>query len=339
MRFSAITLNCWHGLNPVGVLRFAAMEPPERKEQRMRLQERILRESGADFLFLQEVSPTRARAKELAKVLGYDQIHQGDQQGLKVAGFGIPANLDNGIALLARPQWRMHTRQIVKLSGPPGFVSDFLSVQAAEFRFAILASVECEGRRLLLVDLHLHHGVQMTEAFAAELGRWQDGGLLTAGEQAQIESVLAAAERRREDEMRILLAAVQAFATGHDGVILAGDLNSTDEGIAWRMLLDAGFVDCFAERRGRDPGFTWDPSLNVENQSYARKFALPVPSFGRDQVKSLHTRHDQRRRRIDFIFCSNSLRSSLHDALLFAAHPVDGLFASDHFGVAAEWEI
>ena len=98
--------------------------------------------------------------------------------------------------------------------------------------------------------------------------------------------------------------------------ILAGDFNNVPESEAVQKIKAAGFQDAF-DACGRGPGFTWD-NANPFIQSHETKF----PD-----------------RRIDYLFLSGALAKAhpfLSCRVVFNQASAEGIYSSDHYGVAAE---
>jgi hypothetical protein len=54
------------------------------------------------IVFVQEANPVAGYARRLADALGFTQIHQVVNGGIKVGSVGLPTNLKEGVAILAR---------------------------------------------------------------------------------------------------------------------------------------------------------------------------------------------------------------------------------------------
>lgn len=282
----ALTFNTWHGLNGKGLWRFGELETAKHRVLRYQLQERELLDLDADILFLQELNPVGSRLKQIARSLGLDGIFVSEQRGLKVGSFGLPMNLNNGLGVLARKNLSLKKIKSIKLSGFPGFVGQFFSLQLTEFRFALFAEVRTPSRgRLLLCCTHLHHGFEMTPGFEERLQRSVREGVLTTEEFEKMAFALLASRTRREKEVHRILDELADLKVNYDGVLLAGDFNSTPEGSIYKLMIDAGYTDlqeaAFSEMAKKKPGQklnvkalpetdhrlrpTWDPRSNTSH--------------------------------------------------------------------------
>lgn len=336
-----LTYNTWHGLTGAGLLSFGELEPASRRRLRFQLQDRELSDSGADLLFLQELNPVGERAKRLARQLAKDEVHQVDQAGMKLFGYGVPSNLSSGLAILARQGWGLKHLASVRLSGGFGRSGDLFNVQLAEVRYALIAAIKHPmWGDVLLCNAHLHHGFELTPSLEKKLEDGLARGVISREERARMETVMMASRERRIREVERLFQVLEPLAKGRDGVLMGGDLNSTPQGIAYRMVMERGFVDLHAEAlkaRGLTEENTWDPPRNRANHELAENFVYTVPSFGRSEVKALLRAYDLESRRIDFLFARGSVAEGQITCRLWAQEPRNGLILSDHFGVLADW--
>lgn len=351
----ALTFNVWHGLAGRGTVRFDELEPVGAREARESRQDRAFLAAKFDFVFLQELNPVDARAAHLARLLGYDECHCIDQSGVKVLGWGLPVNLRSGLAILANPALQLRSLGELELSGGAyEFVADSASFQLRERRCALFAEAKlASGGSVLLVNAHLHHGVEPSLEFAETLLRAERGGTISTLERKAIERNMLEADERRARETATLLERIERLARGCDGVLVGCDLNSTIRGSAYRMMREAGFADLYAFDRGvhQDDQMkrldsaahaTWNSARNLDNRVYSQNFSLSVPDFGREDVQALHKAYDLRPRRIDFLFgrgvFAHTSRGGQSQSGLWADEAIDGRFLSDHFGVWAEFE-
>ena len=345
-----LTFNAWHGLAGRGSLKFAELEPAGRRAERERLQARAFASDEFDLVFLQELNPVEARAQALGRELSMDAVCAVDQTGIKLFKFGFPVNLRSGVGILARPELRMRTLGSLELSHEAGeFVCPWASFQLRERRVAAFAQCESPAcGRLLAVVAHLHHGIEPSPEFDARLIEAVNAGELSEAERAAIKATMTAADERRAREAMRLLERIERLAVGFDSVLIGGDLNSTWRGTAYRILIEAGFSDVFADfAGGRDLreldgplAATWNSERNPDNRRFSRNFSLPIDDFGRAEVRSLHRAYDSRTRRIDFLLARGALAPV--SAGLWADQPageIQGQPAclSDHFGVQAEF--
>ena len=120
----------------------------------------------------------------------------------------------------------------------------------------------------------------------------------------------------RQRQAEEFLNFVSQNAENLEGIAM-GDFNST----AWtpeiRQLKEAGWKDTFAALHPETPGLTWDNA-----NPFAFLSNHPMPD-----------------RRIDYIFCQSKMAQKLKAVeVVFTKPDANGCFASDHYGVFAEFE-
>jgi len=324
-----ITYNVWHGLGGSGFLRFNELERPGRKNERLELQAGELASLQPDLLFLQEVNPVGSGARFYADKLGMAEVHQVDQAGIEIFGWGVPANLKTGLCLLARPSFKPRKIAGLKLSGDRlGFLSERLSFQLREFRYALFARVWTEDTTILTVNLHLHHGPRLTNEADDRLEDLVDAGRVPRelAEKTRVEMLISVGRRKREIEK--ILEQVHRLRLDGEEVVLAGDFNS------WGEDLDPferdGFVNVTAPRV-REP--TWDLPNNLENHKLSRLLVSPYPDYGNaDLLEFIRLTIDEPRM-LDHVLMSEGLAARVKSARRVFDKPRDGLLGSDHFGL------
>jgi endonuclease/exonuclease/phosphatase family metal-dependent hydrolase len=345
------TFNVWHGLAGRGTLRFREFESEDRREDRFRSTLRILSELDPDIILLQELNPVSLRGRELTQVLG--GLFQGrvDQSGLKLFSHGLPSNLATGLGLIIRGQVRpareredpnRMPREIC-LSGGFGFSGERMSLQVHERRYAQLRSVYHQTfGRLMIVNVHLHHGFERFPELVALLDAAVAAGKISKMDVLRLNEALERARARRLSEVDRLLEVVHAFAPRHDGILIGGDLNSTADGAAYLALRNDGFSDLATSGAARKTGAggpTWDPIANPENHRIQREvgFDFPLPDFGNPEFTNVYREFDSKPRRIDFLLAKGTLAKVRPANVERFGFPDEAslLAPSDHFGVIA----
>ncbi|OGW80211.1 MAG: hypothetical protein A3G33_05415 [Omnitrophica bacterium RIFCSPLOWO2_12_FULL_44_17] len=102
--------------------------------------------------------------------------------------------------------------------------------------------------------------------------------------------------------------------------ILAGDFNDVLQNTPLQTLVKEGYVDLFGALRPNDPSLTWD-NLNP----YMNYHSVKLPD-----------------RRIDFIFASKEFSASIPESkcrIILNQPNSNGIYASDHYGVFAQFAI
>jgi endonuclease/exonuclease/phosphatase family metal-dependent hydrolase len=347
MRF--LTYNLWHGLSPSSVVAFEALEPKGRRELRENLQVHLLRDLKPDVAFLQEVNPSSSRAAEFSDVLEMTAAIQPDLVGLKLFGVGLPLNLNSGLVTLAGRSLGLKKLEGLSLSRPGTHrVHSWGSWQLQEERFALF----CEAMlprwgRVLLVDTHLHHGLEATPEFLRELDQLCAELELSENIISELKARLAAGGERRQRELEVLLGAVAKHQKRYEVIVIGGDFNARPDSEVAHMLIDAGFRDVWAEVHPEGGGLSFDGTRNEANHRLQENFPLTMVvedlSFSAKVKESLLTlarTQERRPRRIDQLWLrSNTLGLRVERAELVGLPNAEGLAPSDHFGVCADIEL
>lgn len=344
-----LTYNLWHGLNGKGITRFGELEPAGRRHRRFYAQLELFAQAKPDLILLQELLPAPRHAQYLAQRLGYQQVHQVDNSGLKLYGFGWPSNLESGLAILWNHSLQLIESRSVRLSGSPLALNhSLLSVHLAEQRYALLSLFNHHQMgRGLVVNLHLHHGFETDEKMLERINEWYKAEKIDSVQQEKLEQRLTAGDQRREKEMSRLEAVLEEYQHDCDWCLIGGDFNSGQDNIPVHRLLDLGFKDVWREAHpdNDESGWTWDPEQNPENHRLTWDgFDIPLKwdDLGlsheqKQQLTQFLRQQIKEHRRLDYLFFS-SKKFDIQQATaeLFATKAVNGVIPSDHFGILAE---
>lgn len=342
-------MNLWHGLSPASPVAFEALEPLERRRLREQLQVDLLRELKPDVCFLQEVNPGPARAAALAAELELSSALQPDLVGLKLFGLGLPINLNSGLVILSQSSFGLKKIKGVSLSRPgTNWVQSWGSWQLKEERFALF----CEAMlpkwgRVLLVNTHLHHGLESTPDFVARLNHLAKELELDENVVAEIHQRLEMGSARRAQELEVLISAIHDVQKRYEVVVIGGDFNASPESDFGRALKDIGFRDTWGECHPEGGGLSYDGTLNVANHKLQERFPLTFVvedlSFSaktKEALMAVARLQEARPRRIDYVWLrSRSLKLNVSSAQIVGLPNHEGLAPSDHFGVCSDIEL
>lgn len=334
-RFTAVTYNLWHGLNPVGLRRFAEYESPAQREARLQGFLEQTRALAPDVIFLEEVNPAPALSRRLARELGYDAVFAVDNAGLKLGALGLPTNLRSGLAILAKKDLGLRRVGARKLSGPFGWAGRWSSVQLKEFRYALGATIRLNDRPVLLLQTHLHHGPEADANVRGALQRLVADGVITAARADEIVAVFNLASQRRRDELGRALAWIEAEGLGAYPTLFAGDFNASPDAPELRWLQTVQGFRSTTDGSG-EPLMTWDYQRNP-NTHFFDDF-VPVNVFEPAVMAAVQPAIVTATKRLDYIFHRGWDDWHVIRAGLFADQPVDGRFCSDHFGIFTVFE-
>jgi endonuclease/exonuclease/phosphatase family metal-dependent hydrolase len=342
-----LTMNLWHGLSPSNLLWFEALEPVPRKELREKIQLDLIKKIDPDIAYFQEMNPITTKFNHFCLELGRHGGFQPDLVGLKVLGVGLPVNLFSGLSVLAKPSWPLKVVSALRLSGHNSFVSRWASFQLKEERYALF----CETMRpnvgkILLVNSHLHHGLEATEEFVENFSKAMDDLKLSPTLRSEIRDRLMAGNERRAKEMSTLLKELERLSSRYEMVILGGDFNSEPSGEIGQRLREHGFTDAWAKDHPSDPGYTYDrehnPANHILQDRFPSTFMIEDCSFDA-KTKAVLTKltvdQERRPRRIDQLWVRGSATVKSIRMELVGFPDAHGMAPSDHFGLVANLDV
>ena len=330
---SVVTFNVWFGLTERGILRMKPLESRERRERRYQILLQELRQHQPDFIALQEANPVPQYSRRLATDLGYDEIHQVYNGGVKIGSVGIPINLRMGLVLLAKKQFRLRWVGSRQISGDRlGIYHDNLCLHFTDSRFVMAGSASIRGKQLFLVHTHTYAGPSQHPEIFDFLKRCREQDKITERDYQNHVSRLQRIARRQQDEIGRIIDFLRSTCDDQPAVLL-GDFNlSEDDPILGHLATEGNLWDTYRVANPHKEGHTWD-SNNNENTA----FLGGVVSNGSDRkdIRSmLRAEYDRMSRRIDYIFLNAVFRKDqILESFVILDHTVDGLHPSDHYGV------
>ena len=330
-----VTFNVWHGRRSGESKKVFPGESAERKERRFAWQIEEIRRLDPDVLLLQEVNPNQREARRYARALGYDEIHKVTSCGLHLGKlYKIPRNVNEGLAILAKPELGLRRAGVKRLSGNAWCTASF-GFQTRESRFALFGEIRVDGRPVLLVSTHLFSPAFMPPGFRDDLERLVEGGVVEPEHASEITELLDARSARNVREIDLLLREIERHRKriGSPGapapVILGGDLNTEPATPGVARLHEGGLESATAGREIE----TWDPEVNQVNYETGTKKSDPFDTRGVAELIELLEPRSSIARQIDYLFVSPDLSVAAAGRAL--DRPRDEIYPSDHFALLA----
>lgn len=233
-----LTVNVWSGLDYKVTWRIGEYETPGHKDARFTALVEQLRELQPDVICLQEVNPARGFSKRLARALDFDEVHQVCLAGIKFGPLGIPANLNEGNAILARRSLQLEKWDVCKQSGALGIYGDIVTLHVDETIQTLIARVRVGDTPVFVLSTHL---------YATRPGDSLHG------------------QNRRDHELWALAKCINALPEGSP-VILGGDFNTPPE--APELIELRAYAACHDAVISSENLFTWDPRANRNIREY-----------------------------------------------------------------------
>jgi endonuclease/exonuclease/phosphatase family metal-dependent hydrolase len=327
-----LTYNVWHGLRSGESNKRFPGEESERKERRLALQVEEIRRLDPDVLFFQEVNFNQPLSRWYAEQLGYDEIHKVTSCGLHLGAiYKIPKNMNEGIAILAKPELGLRRVGKKRLSGNAKCTATW-GFQTKESRYALFGEITVGGRKILLATTHLYSASFVLPTFDNDLEQLVEQGTLEPG---QRDEILAARDKklaRATGEAKRLTEEIERRRVrlgSNVPVILGGDFNAEPDAPGIAAIKAAGFVEASS---GPDL-LTWDPVTNEVNYGIGSRRNYSLPTFDKPEVEKLLDYRHTTPRQIDHIFVSPDFE--VMSAEMVLDQEKGGMYLSDHFGILA----
>ena len=334
---TVLTYNLWHGLNPVGFKKFQEYETEAQREARYQGFLRQVRALDPDILFLQEVNPVPAKSARIGKDLGMDRVYKVANAGIKIGSIGPPSNLYSGLAILAKKEFGLKDLGGRKLSGPPGYCTTAFSFQYGEFRYCHAASVTLNGHKVLLMNTHLHHGIEAVPELREAMNSLVEQEKIVRDRADEILNTINQASARRQSELKQALDFAQSLGFADAPTFFAGDFNATPGAPELDWL--TGTQKFASVPLDDDPSkllITWDAKRNANTQFVAD--FKPVNEFEAFVMEHFLPIVVGMSRRLDYVFHRGTQGwMEVRQSGLFGTTPFDGRMCSDHFGIYAKF--
>jgi len=330
-----MTFNVWHGLRSGESRKKFPGEDPVRAEKRFAWQIEEIQRLDPDVLLFQEVNPNQRQSRHYAEALGYDEIHKVTSCGLHLGAiYKIPKNVNDGIAILAKPELGLRRLGKKRLSGN-AMCSATWGFQTKESRYALFGEITVGGQKVLLTTTHLASPAFTPANFDEQVESMVQNGELTTDQRDEIFAARDAKLTRNTMETQRLLQEMEkrreqlASGDASTPVILGGDFNAESDRPGIGKIEAAGFTQV----AGGPDFLTWNPVINEENYTTGTRRHYSLPTFDNPQIEAmLDQRHDTPRQ-IDHLFVSPETKILSAEMVMNEAK--DGIYPSDHFGIQA----
>lgn len=332
-----VDLNVWSGLDYRGTVTMGEYESAEMRRQRYAALLAQIRTLQADIIGLHEVNKLPDYAEKLANDIGYDVFYHVGVGGVRVGPVGLPWNLREGDAILTRPQLQAEFAGRKQLSG--GHVGNFFTFHFTDATQIIGVRVLNKGQPLYVFATHWHASLLDTPEIRQRARARLEAGSATQAEYREVREDISAGQQWRLDEASATIAFIRETAGGHPFVLM-GDFNATEDSEEIKLIKqELGAVDAFRFCNPDSAGFTWRPQRNLNIEMH---YLTPLKSVRRlDLAGELKKIHQATPKRIDYIFMGpQSVLAERQIQITSSAvvfdEIINGVHASDHFGVAAE---
>ncbi len=332
-----LTINAWSGLDYKGSFKMGEYELPEIRDARMLNLIKQIKLLAPDIIFLQEVNPIKELTKRIADSLSFDEIHQVCNAGIKIGNFGIPANLKEGISILAHPKLHLEYFKSWKLSGGFGLYGDFLSINLSESNFALAGKIEINGWPVYLINVHLSANVPLDSLIKIKYDTYCAKYNINEYEYSAAEEKWRWHNLMKKQEYKELIKIIKQYSK-QQHIIIAGDFNSSNRDIEHNYFIDELKLIDVDLSKNASKKYTWFPGKNGNiDYSISLKDADGNSLTGYDVISAIY---DSIPRRIDFIYLNEKFKKEdIKLSKIVFDTTINNEYISDHFGVYSEINI
>jgi len=327
-----VTINIWSGLDYKGTLKMGEYETPEIREGRYQVLLAELKRLSPDVIGLNEANFIPDYVERLAGDLGYDYIYHVGVSGVRIGRVGLPWNLREGDAILARKELRLEYAGRKHLGGG-GFVWNWLSFHTEDATQVLLAKMRAGERDVYVAVTHVHASPADTLETRERLAELKKKFNYTDAELAAAVAKLERDNNWRRDEIEKLIVFLKEKVPAGAPLILMGDFNNEIDSPEMRRLIAAGYSDSF-RADAKNPGYTWN---GLENANIRKHYGKRRNEKHEDIYEHLDDVNVLSGRRIDFILVNEVLGKNASVQSKVCCNTMwDGLHPSDQYGVFSE---
>ncbi len=329
LRFMSI--NVWSGLDYRGTLVMGEYETPGVRETRFQGLLAEIRRLDPDIIGINEANFLPDYVERLAAEMDYDYLYHVGVSGLHVGRAGLPWNLREGDAILAKKDMGLSLAGRKQLSGG-GFIGNMFSFHTQDATQVLVGKVRVNGRDLYVAVTHWHASPADDAASRATLKRLEEKWGYGDDRLAEALKSLAADNEWRMSEAKLMSDYLDSIVPAGAPLAVLGDFNAEIDSPEMRFLTEKGYIDAWS-RVSRLEGFTWNPAVNTNIKS----FYLTDNEKRFDSLyEHLNSINEATGKRIDFILLNESLGAGpVVEASVCFDRPYGEIYPSDHFGVFA----
>lgn len=330
-----LDINVWSGLDYIGTLTMGEYESDAVREQRYLALVEQIKELDPDVIGVHEANKIPGYAKRLGKDIGCKVFQHVGVGGVRLGPVGLPWNLREGDAILVKDKLNPEFVGRRQLSG--GYVGKWLTFHFADATQVLGIRITVNQKPLYVYATHWHASLTDAPAIMARAELLVNNNPTLHEEYSALQAEIKAGAMWRLSEAEKTLSFIQE-TTGNAPFILMGDFNAENRSLEIKALLDNGMVDTFAHINPDDPGYTWDPATNLNQQKH---YLNAEATDATDLMQAIQTLDKTLSSRIDYIFTGprSSIASgqiTVKESRVVMKKIIDGVHASDHYGIYTE---
>ncbi|MGD2271855.1 MAG: hypothetical protein PVI06_15745 [Desulfobacterales bacterium] len=332
-----LDINVWSGLDYVGYLKMGEYETKNIRQKRFEALVTQLKLLDPDVIGIHEANKLPEYIQRLSRELGLAAFYHVGVGGIRLGPVGLPWNLREGDAILARKSLNPMFVGRKQLSG--GYVGKRVTFHFEDATQVIAIRITYQNRPVYVFATHWHASLPDSPVILTEAKKRYEAG--TAGKEAYhmtLAKIQAGVSWRMAESKKTI--EFIKNTVGDKAFILMGDLNAESYSKEMGHLLSSGMIDTFRRANPKLSGYTWDPRTNSNQIKYY------LDNKQEDTAQSLFDRlaawHRRIPRRIDYILVGpfallESGKISIRSSRVVMDQMVGGVHASDHYGVFTEF--
>jgi len=328
-KLGVMTLNVWSGLDYVGTLKMGEYESPETREARFQALVKEIKTLSPDVIGINEANFLPDYVKRLAGRIDYDYIYHVGVSGLHLFRIGIPWNLKEGDAILAKKDLNLKYVGRKQLS-KSGFTWNSLSFHLDDLTQVLVGSITVNNQEFYIAVTHLHASPANNDLNIKKLRVLKKKFGYSDEEFKTSLKMLREGHAWRMDESGVLLNYLDEIVPDKAPLMLIGDFNAEPDSPEMELFKDAGFFDSYKQFSDTN-GFTWNAEKNLNINKF---YGFDENKKPDDLFSNLNKQLDLVSGRIDYILANKEVqKNSVINSMVCADKITGGVHTSDHFGV------
>jgi endonuclease/exonuclease/phosphatase family metal-dependent hydrolase len=330
-----LDINVWSGLDYIGTLTMGEYESDAVREKRYQALLQQIRELDPDVMGVHEANKLPGYAKRLADDIGFAAFYHVAVGGVRLGPVGLPWNLREGDAILVKKKLNPEFVGRRQLSG--GYVGKWITFHFADATQVLAIRITIDGTPLYIYATHWHASLTDAPAIMAKAELLVQSNAAYSEEYQALQADIKTGAMWRLSEAEKTIAFIQETA-GDNPYILMGDFNAESHSKEIQVLTGHGMIDTFARTNAGKPGLTWDPATNLNQQTH---YLGTVPQEENGLMAAIQAVDKTLSNRIDYIFVGpgealDSGQLTIKDSRVVMKKIIDGVHASDHYGIYSE---
>ncbi len=333
-----LDINVWSGLNYKGSIKMGEYETRDVREKRYQALLTQIKKLNPDVIGIQEANKLPDYAERLAQDTGYDIFFHVGLGGVRLGPVGLPWNLREGDVILTKKGLNGRYAGRKQLSG--GYVGNWATFHFADATQIVAVRITFKDHPLYIFVTHWHASLLGSANVLTKARELYEAGQVSNEEYEDVLAKIKEGVAWRLAESEKTIAFIKETARDAP-FILMGDFNAEPGSQEITQLLKFEMIDLFQVVNPDSSGFTWDPKTNLNILThYLQEETHKHDSDLFDRLEQLQKATPKR---IDYIFMGpesllKSKEITIKSCQVVMDEIINGVHASDHYGVLAEIE-